>query len=74
MNLINKTDKYALYEYGESMESLDGQIKISIANPREDFEIVTESSIGYSNTLLAYSKLARTIEKGDVPEIVCRAS
>lgn len=74
MSLLEKNDKYALYEYGESMENLDGKIKVSLQHPRQEYEIVKESVIGNMNTLLAHSKLARVIEKGEIPEKICRAS
>lgn len=74
MSLLEKTDKYALYEYGESMENLDGKIKVSLQHPRQEYEIVKESAIGKMDTLLAHSKLARAIEQGEIPEKVCRAS
>lgn len=74
MSLIAKIDGYALYAFGSSMNNLDGRMKISMLNPREDVDILTESSIGETETMRAYSKLARVIEKGDVPTTVCRAS
>lgn len=74
MKLSEKTDNYAVYEYGNNMENLDGRIKLSLQRPRQEYEIIKESAIGSIDTLLAHSKLARMIEQGEVPKIVCRAS
>lgn len=74
MRLVEKTNDYVVYEYGSNFEKLDGRLKLSIKNPREDYEFLIESSIGHMDGLKAHSKLARTIEKGEIPEKVCRAS
>lgn len=74
LSLLEKTDKYVVYEYGDSMDNLDGKIKLSLQYPRHEYEIIKESAIGSIDTLLAHSKLARMIEQGEVPKIVCRAS
>ena len=74
MSLLEKTDNFVVYEYGEKMESLDGKIKLSLQRPRQEYEIIKESAMGNSNTLLAHSKLARIIEEGKIPEKVSRAS
>ena len=74
MSLLEKTDKYVVYEYGDSMDNLDGRIKLSLQSPRLEYEIIKESAIGSADTLLAHSKLARVLEQGEIPEKVCRAS
>lgn len=74
MKLIEKTNDYVIYEYGSHFEKLDGRLKLSIKNPRKDYEFLTESSIGHMDSLKAHSKLARTIEKGEIPEEICRVS
>lgn len=74
MKLIKKVDDYVIYSYGSHFDKLDGKIKISTVRPREDYEFITESSLGRMSTLNAYSKLVRTIEKGETPEEICRVS
>ena len=74
MSLLEKTDKYVVYEYGDSMDNLDGKIKLSLQYPRHEYEIIKESALGSTGTLLAHSKLASVIEQGEIPEKVCRAS
>ena len=74
MSLLEKAADYVIYEFGNSMKDLDGKMKLSLRNPREEFVILEESQIGPMETLRAHSKLARVIEQGETPEKVCRAS
>ena len=74
MSLLEKTDKYVVYGYGDSMANLDGKIMLSLQYPRHEYEIIKESAIGSADTLPAHSKLARVSEQGEIPEKVCRAS
>jgi hypothetical protein len=66
MNLLEKNDKYVIYEFGDA-DVQDGRMKLSIENPK-DYEILQPSEIGEMDTLLVFSKLARLMMKGEIPE------
>jgi len=72
MNLLEKSDKYAVYEFGYP-DKMDGQMKLSIDNPL-DYEILQPSAMGEGETLRAFATLAKLIRNGEIPEKACRAS
>ncbi|MGL4730338.1 MAG: hypothetical protein ACRCW0_01985 [Clostridium sp.] len=44
MNLLEKTNKYLVYSFGNDENNLDGKVRISLDNPKK-FEVLRESKL-----------------------------
>ncbi|MFR2889250.1 hypothetical protein [Clostridium butyricum] len=72
LKLLEKNNNSVIYSYGYDEDNLDGKIEVFLNNP-DEYKLIKESDdkrIGKKGTLIAISKVIRTVKNDKIKEFL----